>query len=385
MGETAKTMATMKYNVMHSAESSKYVDIYYVQQEVAASEINAAVYAVLCVVAQAVLDRSTCYISGERTAVELAGTIGKYAFPVMPLSENEKHLQMADEVCVKAGTWKCNFPTKDIFTMMAEWEGVMGLTAKQTHKFHCEAKVEAPKGMELKTYKRCRTYHGRRISIADEEKRIAQKFEVIGKMSQDLSDEGMKKAMSVLAAAKAWNKEPALYQLALKVMRKKLWSDYGKDEYAQPIVFTEKDFEHGPELWKHVNEDYVKVLVEHFKQMMPVPTWVKDGDYVQYKNQEKVTKMYQGKLYVETVFAHVDTCGDRIEWFASLCLSGRHTTRPLVNVNVLEPWVEPEKPKKKAEKKEAKVVVKQIAQPKQTAPLSIADRLRAALRARLAA
>lgn len=51
---------------------------------------------------------------------------------------------------------------------------------------------------------------------------------------------------------------------------------------------------------------------------------------------------------------------------------------------------EPPKPTKKAEKKkEAKLVVKQIAQPKYTkdatAPLSIADRLRTALRARLAA
>lgn len=375
----------MKYNVIHSAESSKYVDIYYVQQEVTASEINAAVYAVLCYVAEEVLKRSTCYISGERTAAELAGTVENW-IPIAPLSENGNLIQMAPEVQVRAGTWKCNFPTIAIFTMMAEWEGVMGLTAKQTYRFQCETKKDMPKGMELKAYRRWRVYRPKRISFAYEEKRIAQKFEVIGKMAQDLSDEGMKKAMSVLAAAKAWNKEPALYQLALKVMRKKLWSDYGKDEYAQPIVFTEKDFEHGPELWKQVNEDYVKVLVEHFKQMMPVPTWVKDGDYVQYKNQEKVTKMYQGKLYVETVFAHVDTCGDRIEWFASLHLSGRYTTRPLVNVNVLEPWVEPEKPKKKAtEKKDAKVVVKQIAQPKQTAPLSIADRLRAALRARLAA
>lgn len=57
-----------------------------------------------------------------------------------------------------------------------------------------------------------------------------------------------------------------------------------------------------------------------------------------------------------------------------------------------ERWVRlPGTPKtvKKAEKKKAKVVVKQIAQPKQTkgvtAPLSIADRLREALRARLAA
>lgn len=119
MGETAKTMTTMNYNVIHSAESSKYVDIYYVQQEVTASEINAAVYAVLCYVAEKVLKRSTCYISGERTAAELAGTVENW-IPIAPLSENGNLIQMAPEVQVRADTWKCNFPTIAIFTMMAE-------------------------------------------------------------------------------------------------------------------------------------------------------------------------------------------------------------------------------------------------------------------------
>lgn len=384
----------MKYNVMHSAESSKYVDIYYVQQEVAASEINAAVYAILCYVGEEVLKRSTCHISGERTASELAGMLSKYGllFAVTPLSENENHLPLAPETHVRAGTWKCTFPTEDIFKMMAEWEGVMGLTAKQTYRFQCETKEDMPKGMELKVYKRSRAYHGKRISFADEEKRIAQKFEVIGKMSQGLSGEGMKKAMSVLAVVKQLDKTVPYYyaNIADQVLRRKLWNDYGKKGGIEPASYCEKDFEYGPETWKQVDEEYVKVLVEYFKAFMeanPAPEWVKEGCYAQFKNQENIVKKYRGKLYVEGLEVHA--WSERVEWWVVIKMDRYKTEQ--CPASRMEPWVEPEKPKK-----EKKVSTKSAPKressgqttptiPTTQKPLSIADRLREALRARLAA
>jgi len=380
-------MTTMKYNVIHSAESSANVDVYQVTNSVGSEDVNAAVYAILCYVGEEVLKRSTCYISGERTAAELAGTVGKYCFPIAPLSENENHLPLAPETHVRAGTWKCTFPTEDIFKMMAEWEGVMGLTAKQTYRFQCETKEDMLKGMELKAYKRSRAYHGKRISFADEEKRIAQKFEVIGKMAQDLGSEGMRKALSVLVAAKLFKGEPYnLPDIAREVMLRKFWSDYGG---MGPMSYSNEDFRYAPEAWKQVDDEYVKTLAEYFRELLngsPVPEWPKVGCYVQFKNQENITKKYQGKFYVGGIKASA-TWG-HIEWLADLNTSRHRYERH--RINRLEPWVEPEKPTKKAEKKkEAKVVVKQIAQPKQTkdatAPLSIADRLREALRARLAA
>lgn len=165
MGETVIIMTTKNYNVMHSAESNNHVDIYQVRNDVPQSEINEAVYAALCLVAEEVLKRSSCFISGERTAAELGGTIGKFANTLAPLSENENHLQMAPEVRVEVGTWKCNLPTAGIFRIMAEWEGVMGLTMKQTYRFQCEAKIDAPQDLELKAYKRCRVAGRKRVSV----------------------------------------------------------------------------------------------------------------------------------------------------------------------------------------------------------------------------
>lgn len=387
----------MNYNVIHSAESSKHVDIYYVQQEVAASELNAAVYAVLCYVAEEVLKRSTCYISGERTAAELAGTIENW-IPIDPLSENGNLIQMAPEVQVRAGTWKCNFPTIAIFTMMAEWEGVMGLTAKQAYRFQCETKKDMPKGMELKAYRRWRVYRPKRISFAYVEKRIAQKFEVIGKMSQDLSDEGMRKALSVLAAVKQLDKTVPYYyaNIAEQVLRRKLWNDYGKKDGVGPMSYCKKDFEYGPEIWKQVDEEYVKTLVEYFKAFMdanPAPECVKEGCYAQFKNQENVAKKYRGKFYVEGLEAHV--WSERVEWWVVIKVDRYKTEQH--PVSRMEPWVEPEKQKKvqkvftksaPGKVKNEKLKVKKESNSQLStldSQLTIADRLREALRARLAA
>lgn len=293
------------------------------------------------------------------------------------------------------------------FDMVAEWEGVMGLTAKQAYRFQCETKENMPKSMELKAYKRWRGYRPKRISFANEEKRIAQKFVVIGKMSQDLSDEGMRKALSVLTAVKQLDKTVPYYyaNVAEQVLRRKLWNDYGKKGGMGPMSYRERDFEYGPEIWKQVDEEYVKTLVEYFKAFMdanPAPEWVKEGCYAQFKNQENIVKKYRGKFYVEGLEVHV--WSERVEWRVVIKMDRYKTEQH--PVSCMEPWVEPEKPKtqkkvspKSAPKKVAQIaqiaqkakdaapmtemVVKSASQP--AAPLSIADRLRAVLRARLAA
>lgn len=392
-------MEERKYNVIHSAESDSWVEVYQVN-DVGSEEINAAVYAALCVVARAVLDRSTCLIKGEHTAAELAGKIGGYVPVVDVLTYNEPHIRMAPEVCVKAGAFTCKFLTEDIFKMTANWEGVMGLTEKKACRFPCEARAQEPmKDLELRTYKRRPTYNPKRISLAEEEKRIAsrvaQKIGVISGMAQDLSSEGMRKALSVLAAVEQFKDAPYyIYDLVPDVMRCKLWADFGKKGGTGPVPYCEKDFEYGPEVWKQVDEEYVKVLVEHSRKVLadyPAPDWLKEGRYVQFKNQENVTKKYQGKLYVDGIKA--EYYGGLIEWFAVIKRERYKTER--YHASRMEPWVEPEKPKKsKAQAKQKEVSQKSAPQKAKSEsalltvtpePTTITDRLRAALRAQLEA
>lgn len=387
-------MEQKKYNVMHSSESSKYVDIYSVQEDVSPCEINQAVYAVLCVVAQAVLDRSTCFLSGERTASELAGYFrGMLLQAVMPLSKNDKHLPMAEEVRVEAGTWRCNFLTKDVFEVMAEWEGIAGIVAKKVYRFQCGAGEHSQEGLELKPYKRIRGYRKPSVQCFDPDvQRIEKKFANLGPMSQDLSSEGMRKAMSVLAAVRQFKDAPYyIYDLAPQVMRRKLWDDYGKKGGMGPVAYCEKDFEYGPEIWKQVDDVYVQVLVAHFRKVLadcPAPEWLEVGSYVQFKNQENVREKYRGKFYVDGMEAKY--YAGRIEWLVVIKKDRYRTEQH--RASDMEPWVEPEKSGKTQKSKKVspksapgKPSGHEVKKENAPAGLSLTERLRAALLSRLAA
>lgn len=390
-------METKKFNVMQSAESNEHLEIYYVANDVATSEINEAVYAVMCHVAQKVLDRSTCHISGDHTAAEIAGYIdSRWNKVLTPLTD--KHHTMAPAVQVVIGegvytkhhkpTFTCIFPTDQVFEQMAEWEGVMGLAPKKQHLFGCEVKGEPDKG-KLVPYTRCHQPKATNpYSAAREATRINKRLEVLGQLRGQLSSEGMKRALAVLCAAKQWEDNRAKYRMALEVMRRRLWKDYGTDQYAGPMSYTARDFEPGPEIWKQVDVDYANMLRKLFFALLeaaPAPKWISTKDYVQVKDKEKVVDKLQGKLYVTNVYARLDSTGEKLVWFASVVAAkGREWQ---FEVDRLEPWTEPEKAKKKSDVrgKKSAATTKPKAKAANPEPSTVnpeptlAERLRAAL------
>lgn len=391
-----------KFKVMQSAESNEHLDIYYVAGDVPASEINEAVYAVFCVVGQAVLDRSKCFISGDRTAAEIAGTLGsKWVKALIPLTDEYHKMASSVQIVVGEGPYTkthkpaftCVFPTDTVFEQMAEWEGVMSLPKNKQHTFGCECCQDSFKNVPLKPYTRCRQPKATNpYSAAQEAARINKKFEVIGELRRRLSPEGMRKALSVLAAARQWQ-NPQKYRMALEVMRRRLWKDYGTDQYAGPMPYDDKDFEYGPEIWKQVDTAYADMLRRLFCDMLnaaPAPKWIHVKDYVQVKDKENLIEKLHGRLYVTNVYARLDGTGEKFVWMANVVAAkGREWQ---FEVDRLEPWKEPVKPKKGDRKQAAgkdcaRPAAKTKASPrpvKAEAPVTVEDRLRAALREQLA-
>jgi len=312
-------------------------------------DVNEVVYDLMIIAAHDMLDWGTTVYAGEYTAAEMAGKVG-YLHQFM---EGEDYKTIG----IKTETFCCSYHAGEAFAQMAEWEGVMNMAPKKYHRFAVEGK-EMPEGAKLKPYQRCHGYKPRTISLAAENDRIAKKFEVIGKMAQSLTSEGMKRALSVLTAVKSIEKLHGreMGDLAGKMLRRKLWRDYGKDKYQQPMVYTAKDFEPGPECWKVVDEDYAKELIAYFRQVLaesPAPKWPAKGDMVMLKNQEKQCKKWQGKLSVYEVRGQLDMYQDKINWYAVVCTTkGKHDSTTY-KVDALEPWTEPEKAASKRGKNDA--------------------------------
>lgn len=316
-------METTKFKVRHSAESDKHVGIWYVA-DVKSEDINAAVYEAFKVVAQKVLDCSDSNLdTGDYTAAELAGTFGT----IVPAVNCESEL-IAPEQCIKVGGFSCHFSASDVFQYMAEWEGVAGIKSKDIHKFHWESRGKGfgrPQWSrtELKPYKRHLCYKPTTISLTDENKAIARKFETLGKLYNSLTGEGMRRAVSMLAAIHMWdNCGWELRLMADNAIRQKFWKDYGK-KGCEPIAFCKDDFKYGPEIWKHVDAKYKGELMTYFQTMMSSakqekPSWPVEGDMVQFKDKDSLPKKYQGKYLVEKVAMRLNASRDAIEWVATL-------------------------------------------------------------------
>jgi len=308
-------------------------------------DVNAIVYDLMIIACYDMMTVGMVLYGGEYTAAEMAGKIGYL----------HQYVEGGDYKAIKieTKTFCCTYSSGEAFAQMAEWEGVMNMQPKKCHRFTAEGK-ELPKGAKIEPYKRCCGYKPTTISLAAENTRIAKKLEVLGAMAKSLTSEGMRKALSVIAAASRWSK--ATYEvrdMAKKAMMWKLQSDYGRVPTSQPVCFTAKDFEHGPEVWKKVDVAYTEELDRHFKQMLtdsPVPEWPKQGDVVQFKNREKMQKKYQGKFLCEGVVASLSTYGDRIEWRASVRVKKYDNEYFLPGQ--LEPA--PEKPKVKTASKRGK-------------------------------
>ena len=353
-------------------------------------DVNQVVYDLMTIAAQDMLDTyGTATYGGDFTAAEMAGTVG-YLHQFIEGSDYKT-------IGIETETFCCSYHAAHAFSQMAEWEGVMNLAPKNYRRFHCEGK-ELPQGAKVKAYQRCLGYKPRTISLAAENQRIAKKFEVLGAMARSLTSEGMRRALSVLTAIESIKKMHGydMADLAGRLLRRKLWREYGRDKYQQPVCYTAKDFEHGPEVWKQVDDEYVRQQVDYFRQVLadsPAPAWLKANEMVQLKDQEKQPKKWQGKLSVWRVEGQLDYYKNAIGWYAVVCTTkGKHDSMTR-SVDYLEPWVDPSKPKKKPAKKakpkhakrasgtnKSEVVTKQSADCLvMTAEPTLAERLREAL------
>lgn len=363
--------------------------------------VEQVVYDLMIIAAYDQLKMGQAVFKGDYTAAEMAGKVG-YLHQFM---EGEDYKTIG----IKTETFCCSYHAGEAFAQMAEWEGVMSLAPKKYHRFAVEGK-EMPSGVKLKPYTRCHGYKPRTISLAAENDRIAKKFEVIGPMYEVLGSEGMKRALSVLTAAKSIEK---LYgyqmgELAERLLRRKLWREYGtcepmkrrvewlkseaarmkqngeeKSERAKKMneefkslqqkimlhmerYYTAKDFEAAPECWKVVDEDYAKELMAYFRKVLaesPVPKWPAKGDMVQMKEGYRAIKKWQGKLCVYEVRGQLDMYHDKINWYAVVCTTkGKHDSTTY-KVDALEPWTEPEKPKKKQATGKPKATAKKTPAP----------------------
>lgn len=410
-----------KFVVLLSADSSEDTAVYTVHGEVRTEDINDAVYQTMCHVAQDVLERSTCLISGDRTASEIAGKIG-YLNVLMPLTD-EQH-KMAPQTVLRIGRYErdrkdivpqytCQFPTDMVFEMVAEWEGIASI--KKPHLFGCECRDERLNKEKLTIYKRSHGYKPTTISLVAENNRIAKRFDVLGKLYQALSAEGIRKAMSVVAAARMFeNMSYEWRNMAAKAMLWKLWKDYGgcerlhqreawlEDEMkrtddrkryqemkkeaddirskysalSQPVPFCASDFNGGPACYQVVDERYALELKDHFMNIMnaaPKPAWPEPDDLVRIKDAGTANK-YQGKKLVDSIQPRLSAGGDRIIWVVAVRI-GKYDCEYFLPER-LEP-VEDDKAKKKPKAK------KKTAEPKRE--LTLEEQLRKALQSKLAA
>lgn len=258
------------FRVIHT-QVNDYTDTYMVAQDVTAANVNMAVYAIFCVVAQAVLDQSDTMVTGDMTAAELAG--GSQFLSAVIAQGNAK------DVTIEAGEFKCQFMSGDVFKMMAEWEGLCGITAKDAHRFPCTAKNGDMREhcMELKPYKRCRVLNPKRVSVASEERRIYEKLKDLGRLSQSVNGEGMRRALGLLTAiTTAMNKYGFKKgEAAVEWMKAQYWKVYG-NEGCEPFVFYAESFKYGPEAWRQVDDAYAKELLEGWKGVMEKRTRPKE-------------------------------------------------------------------------------------------------------------
>ena len=289
-------------------------------------DTNALVYELMLIAGRDMIDVGSVVYGGDYTAVEMAGTVCLLRQFMINVNEDE---EVYDLIQIKTATFSCSFYPGCVFEQIAEWEGVAGITSAKAYKFHCEGK-EMPRGTALKKYTRCHGYKPTHISLTMNERRINEKFEVLGTLYRNLTSEGMRKAMSVCAAARYFehmHMDHEWLRMVKQAMRWKLWKDYAKKEdgvLAQPISFSATDFQCGPDCYKVVDDKYVQELVAHVQKMIadaPKPEWPSKGDMVMFKSRDVWRKRkYQGKHLVDSIVPGLSIYGDRIEWKVAVCV-----------------------------------------------------------------
>ena len=342
-------------------------------------DVNELVYELMIIAASDMLDAGTVLYSGQYTAAELAGKAGYV--DVFYSAPGYKSIR------IEAGTFSYGFECSDVFCRMAEWEGAAGIPPKKAYRFACEAERQVPK-VDIKPYKRFRCYTPKKVSYADDDRRIAEKLKTLGRLSDGLNGEGMRKALSLLTAVNAAGSifDYGVAKLAEEAMYQWHWGAYRKDGSAQPVAFTAKDFADAPQIWRQVDEKYAQGLLARFKRLLadnPAPSWASKGAMVQMREQDMQPRKWQGCLKVCGVYGMLNGTGTGIVWLAEVCTTKGKWNCTSRTVGCLEPWKDPGKPKRKtARRKTANAKEEQMPAVK---PLTPAEQLRQALLTRIAA
>ena len=310
-------------------------------------DVNQLVYELMLLAGRDMLDVGKTVYGGDFTAAEMAGRVG-YLKQFMDNSNPD----WEDYECIriKTRTFECSFDACIVFEQIAEWEGVAGITAAKAYRFHADGK-EMPKGMQLKKYTRCHGYKPTTVSLTAENARIAKRFEVLGDLCRSLTSEGVRKALSVIAAASRFSNMSYEWRaMAKQAMLCKLWKDYAKKGASlTPVAFDASDFNGGPACYQVVDDKYADSLVNHFRKMMadsPKPKWPDRNDVVMFKDRDVWNKKkYMGSHLVNSVQPRLSLYGDYIEWTVAVCV-GKHGCE-YFRPGQLEPWVDPRKSKTK--------------------------------------
>ena len=280
-------------------------------------DVNTLVYEMMIIAGYDMLQVGHATYGGDYTAAELAGKVG-----YLPMfMENDSESWDHTHIHIKTKTFDCSFDAGEMFETMAEWEGVAGITAKNAYKFRCEGR-EVPRGAVVKPYRRCHGYKPTTFSMAMEERRINQKFEVLGKLYQRLTSEGMRKALSVIAAVRCFDNMSYEWRgIAKQAMLWKLWKDYARETCSMPVEFSASDFNGGPACYQVVDDEYAASLVSHFRRIVadaPKPEWPVRGDVVTIKGAETMKRKYCGKKLVDSVLPRLAPYGNRIDWVVAV-------------------------------------------------------------------
>ena len=317
------------------------------------TDINGCVLEMMIMAAQDVLDLSCPLFGGDFTAKELAGRLSGCVDMVV-LFTNPQYVSY-QRICIECGTFKCHYNAKEVFLMVAEWEGMMSIPQNKAHRFPCEAEKEMEKDFIIKPYKCNRVFKPERIIINDpDQERIARKYAVLGPLSKSLTAEGMRKAFSVAAVIEEFREQRDLYDIVKTLLCNKLHDDYGAtvkaldkngkehEEKTQTVEFSAKDFNHAPDCWMTGDRAYMQELRDYFNAITaeyPAPDWMKVGDFVQFKNQKNTMKKWQGKL---EVFAVGPRCtGTRIVWYVEVGTTKGRYDSICHTADHFEAWVEP--------------------------------------------
>ena len=384
-GSKVSADRTTTFDPLMKCRKGGYILTYTLATPKSGYDINEVVYGLMVMAGHDMLDLGKTLFKGDFTASEMAG---KFLSLDQFFDNESSDYVRYDRIVIVTPTFRCQFPADEVFKYIAEFEGTAEIAKTKMHKFHCDGQ-DFEAGEKLKPYKRHLGYKPTTISFVQYHERIADKFKTLGAMTQSLTNEGMRKAYSVLKAVEYYdNASYDIREMAKRVMTAKLWSDYRKEGGSlDPVDFYKSDFCDAPDVWKTVDRDYVNKLQRHFEAALnaqPKPTNIEEGMTVQFKNRANMTKKYQGKYFVESVRQHVSAYGERIEWKAALRITKYNTE--YFYPDALEEYVKPKKQPKKTVKKSSKESEKKkVEEPKPQIHLSAEECLRKAILMRLAA